>query len=338
MTLRERFLQAMRGEGQLWIGDPWSCFCCPTFCRPMLPDAISEMIGRCPPGGEAFLDAWGVAWDFPAGQPAPIPHITEDCKALKDITNWREEVRFPPLDGIDWSGAKEQWKAAACDEKLTMAVSGRGLFEFSHMMMGMEEAMVNYLLEPESMYGLLDRYTDWKIEAAKKIINELDPDFLMNHDDWGSKRQLFLPPGVWREIIKPLYKRYYDYVKSRGVFIMHHCDCYAEDLAVDMVDIGIDVWQGATPENDINAVIEKTQGKLLVIGGIDMSVIEHPGASASDIRAHIRQVIDAYAKNGHFLPCFSSISPINETVAQISADEMDGYGAIFTRKNKTRRR
>jgi hypothetical protein len=115
--------------------------------------------------------------------------------------------------------------------------------------------------------------------------------------------------------------------------IMHHCDCYAQDLAEDMVELGIDIWQGPTPENDIRGVIERTEGKLFLLGGIDMSVIDFPDVPEEKIRGHIRSVIDAYGPLGHFLPCFTSIRPVYNRVMEIGNDEMNRYGADFAARH-----
>lgn len=89
------------------------------------------------------------------------------------------------------------------ENKLVMVPSFVGMFEFSHYMMGFEDALMNYLLEPEAMYELLSAYTDWKIQAIDKVIDRMHPDILHQHDGWGNKKSLFISPAVWREIIKP---------------------------------------------------------------------------------------------------------------------------------------
>jgi hypothetical protein len=45
-------------------------------------------------------------------------------------------------------------------------------------------------------------------------------------------------------------------------------------VAEDMVDLGIDMWQGVIPQNDIKGVIERTEGKLCIMGGFDMQLID----------------------------------------------------------------
>ncbi|MDR0839310.1 MAG: hypothetical protein LBN99_06665 [Oscillospiraceae bacterium] len=329
MTPRENFLNMVSGEGPLWFGDPFECFnLAEGSGLPYLLDATALAHRRTGKGGVDVKDAWGVVWDWPEDQPGPTPNSSGDKKVIKDITRWREFFDFPDLDNLDWGGTEALCATLDRKNKIVMAQSPRGMFEFSHAMMGFTDALENYLLEPEAMYELLSAYTDWKIRAAELVIEHMAPDIIVNFDDWGNKTQLFLPPRVWREILGPLNARFFGYVKSRGVITMNHCDCHAQEVCEDMVEAGIDIWQGATPENDIPGVVKRTGGRLFIFGGIDMSAIDRPDAEEAAIRGHVRATLDKYASTGRFHPIFSSWLPVYPHVGAIARDEMRVYGAV----------
>ena len=328
-TPREHFLKLVNNDDPRWLGNPFDCFSLDAITgMPFLLDAAAQVHKRTGKGHADVPDAWGVIWDWPDDQPGPTPNSAGDKKVIKDITRWREFFDFPDLDNLDWTATDKLAESADRVNKLVMAQSPRGLFEFSHAMMGFEDALENYMLEPDCMTELLTEYTDWKIKAAGLCIDHLKPDIIVNFDDWGSKTQLFLPPRVWRDVLKPLYRRFFGYIKSRGVIAMAHCDSYAQDICEDMVEIGIDVWQGVTPENDIPAIIEKTHGKLLVFGGLNMPAIDYPGVTEDTVRNHIRLTLDKYGPTKRFLPMFTSWAPIYEGVYDAATDEMDKYGAV----------
>ncbi|MCL2401633.1 MAG: uroporphyrinogen decarboxylase (URO-D) [Oscillospiraceae bacterium] len=332
-TPRENFLRLVNNDNPRWLGDPFNCFNIPAGSGPpYILDATAHAHGRTTKGGVDVPDAWGVIWDWPDDQPGPTPNNHGDKKVVKDITRWREFFDFPSLDNLDWTDTHKIADSVDRENKLVMAQSPRGMFEFSHALMGFEDALENFLLEPDDMYEMLSAYTDWKIKAAGLCIDNLKPDIITNFDDWGSKTQLFLPPRVWREILKPLYERFFGYIKSRGVITMNHCDCHAEDICVDMVEAGLDVWQGVTPENNFPAIVEKTEGKLLLFGGLDMPSIDYPGVTEEAIRAHIREALDKYAPTKRYLPIFSSWLPIFPGVKEIACDEMDKYGAVVAER------
>jgi hypothetical protein len=126
----------------------------------------------------------------------------------------------------------------------------------------------------------------------------------------------------------------YGYVKKRGVLIQHHADCYCMGIENDMVDLGIDMWQGALPSNDIVQVQKNTQGKMLLLGGIDQGVIDRADATEDEIRGEVRRAIDTYAPGGAFLPCIGSLECINEFVTPIVIDECNRYGAEWLKKRQ----
>ena len=113
---------------------------------------------------------------------------------------------------------------------------------------------------------------------------------------------------------------------------MNHCDCFAEDVCEDMVEIGIDIWQGITPENNIQSIVERTGGELFLWGGLDMPQIDYPGVQESTIREHIRLTLDEYAPTKRFLPMFTSWSPVYTGVKEIGCDEMEKYGAVVAER------
>jgi len=333
-TPRENFLAHVKNDNPNWIGDPFNCFNImpgpPGL--PFLLDATAMAHQRTGRGGVGVPDAWGVIWDWPNDQPGPTPDTAGDKKVIKDITRWREFFDFPDIDNLDWTETHSLAESADRETKIVMGQSPRGMFEFSHAMMGFEDALENYLLEPDDMYDLLSAYTDWKIKAAGLCIDHLKPEMMVNFDDWGAKYQLFLPPRVWREILKPLYARFFGYIKSRGVITMAHCDCHAEDVCEDMVEIGIDIWQGVTPQNNIPAIVEKTGGKLFLWGGIDMPLIDYPGVTEEEIRSKVRETIDNFAPTKRFLPMYCSWLPMYPGVKDIGNDEMDKYGAVAAQR------
>ena len=70
-----------------------------------------------------------------------------------------------------------------------------------------------------------------------------------------------MKPDMWREFFKEPYRRFYGYIRSRGVIAIHHADSYLVPIVDDMAEIGIQVWQGTLPENDIPALQRHLSGK-----------------------------------------------------------------------------
>ncbi|MGI5936343.1 MAG: uroporphyrinogen decarboxylase family protein [Oscillospiraceae bacterium] len=334
-TPKENFLRLLRNDNPKWLGDVWDCFCQGPLMGPIILDPITMIDGRPNPGEGMKRDRWGVMWDWSEGQPGAVPVPDPQYRVFNDIHEWREVLNFdnlPPEDLIPWDLPYKVNPPFDRENKLLMVPSFCGMFEFSHLILGFEQALIDFLVEPDEMYAMLSAYTDWKIKVTGMIIDRMKPDVIHSQDDWGDKRNMFLPPSVWREQIKPHYERYYSYLKSRGVLIQHHSDCVNDAVAEDMVELGIDMWQGVIPQNDIKSVIERTEGKMLIMGGLDMQKIDLPNAKEEDIRAHVREVIDTYMPLGSFVPNVPNVISVHKFVEEIVHDELTRYGAEYAAK------
>ena len=90
---------------------------------------------------------------------------------------------------------------------------------------------------------------------------------------------------------------------------MHHADSYLMPIIQDMVDLHIDIWQGALPQNDIVKVLQETEGRMTVMGGLDAAIVDRADSTEEEIRAETRRACDEYAKYGHFIPCITYGGP-----------------------------
>lgn len=110
-----------------------------------------------------------------------------------------------------------------------------------------------------------------------------------------------MKPDMWREFFKEPYRRFYGYIRSRGVIAIHHADSYLVPIVDDMAEIGIQVWQGTLPENDIPALQRHLSGKLTLMGGFG-AAIDRADAQPDEILAYARDALARYCPGGHFIP------------------------------------
>lgn len=332
MNKKENWLRLIKKDNPGWIGTPWEAFKGNFFGNIFAIDPITKAVSGNRSTDAPYKDAWGTTWIWHEGEPGATPHITQENKVLKDVTKWKETVIFPALDGYDWTPYKEFVDSVDRNEYMVMTFMPGGLFERSHYLMGFEDALCSYMEEPEAMYELIGALADWKMGHIERVLEHMQPDVIHFHDDWGSKTNVFLPPKVWREIIKPHHKRIVDFVKSKGAMFMHHSDSICGPIVEDMAEIGIDIWQGAIPQNDIADIQKRLNGSMAIMGGIDAQVIDMPGIDEDTIRREVRRCIDAYCPQGHFVPCIPNIIPIYPEVRNIYEDELIRYGKDFFRR------
>ena len=64
----------------------------------------------------------------------------------------------------------------------------------------------------------------------------------------------------------------------------NHADSYLVPIVEDMAEIGIQVWQGVLPENDIPALQQKLHGRLVLMGGMGAAIDRTDAAPEEQLR------------------------------------------------------
>ena len=307
LTKRQNLLETIRGgkpdrfvkqyEGTVMVpGDPVNFY----------------IRGNRYPGMEPLIDRWGTRILWPAGEPGAVPDAS--LKVLEDVTTWKEVVKIPDL--IANCTGEELWapyieRALQVDrgENFMMMFAPTGVFERLHFLMGFEDTLCNFLLEPEAMEELSMAIGEYRYNGFKLMVDNVHPDMLLSHDDWGSKQSLFIPPQAWRDAIKPAYEKGYNYLHDNGVIIMHHSDSFCEDIVEDMVDLHIDIWQGVLPQNDIVKLQKQLNGRMALMGGLEAAAVDRDDSTEEEIRANVRHCCETYAVNGCFIPSITYGGP-----------------------------
>lgn len=325
MTLRENAMAIYRHEQPEFYGDIMEAV-------ELIPDPVL-MGDLCPQDGKEHKDSWGTVYIFKPGAPGAHPHVNDSNAVITDIEKWEEQLKVPSLDNLDWTAAKQAADAVDRKEKFVGFMFAGGLFERTHHLMGVENALINYMEYPEEMAGLLRVIADYKIRYIKMISEIIHPDIIFYHDDWGTKQNLFLPPRVWRALIKPLQKEISDVIHECGMIYMHHADCICQPIVSDMVEIGVDIWQGVIAQNDIVEIQRITQGKLAMCGGIDGPKIDVENITEEAVRAEVRRAIDTYCPGGRFYPSIPNGICYREWNNSIFLDELKKYGREYALKH-----
>lgn len=287
-------------------------------------------------GGTA-VDKFGVTFIYPEDAPGRMPHITAENKALKDITRWKETVHAPDIAGncqTGWEESLAKGEEIRKEGKLVSVVMGTGIFEQLHFLMGFEDTLTNLYEHPREMHRLIDYILRYRMSYAKTVIDNLHPDLILSHDDWGAKDALFMKEDMWREFFKEPYRKFYGYIRSQGVIAAHHADSYCAPIVDDMAEIGIQIWQGVLPENNIPRLLAHLDGKLTLMGGVGAS-IDRADAAEEEIRRYMKEVLWADCPMGHFIPCITYGLPgtVYKQVDPIIDDEIDRYNRVLHAPN-----
>jgi uroporphyrinogen-III decarboxylase len=208
-----------------------------------------------------------------------------------------------------------------------------GLFERSFLLLGMEQALMGYLTEPEEMAAMLSVIADYKISLIRKFHAIAPMDMIWYGDDWGTQQNLFLPPEVWRSVVKPHTQRIYNCLKSLGIIVNQHSCGKIESIFGDIVEMGADMWNPCQPCNDLAKLKREFGRSISFCGGIDSQfVLARPGVTVQEVRREVRRRIDELAAGGGYIAAPSHGVPYDPDVLAAMNDEIAAYGREFYRR------
>ena len=254
--------------------------------------------------GQIWKDQWGITWNWPEGQLGMFPKHDGDHKVLKDIANWKNYVTIPKVETSDeaWGPAIAHANSVDRNEEFVTGFVAPGVFEMTHHLMSMEDALMALYEEPEAMHEFIEALTQRELAWAKVLIEKIHPDCIFHHDDWGSQKSSFISPEMFAEFFVPAYKKIYGYYKANGVeLIVHHSDSYAANFVPYMIEMGIDIWQGVMTTNNTPELIKKYGGQISFMGDIDSGVVDFPAWTPEIVAQEVERAIKNCGKL-YFIP------------------------------------
>lgn len=282
-------------------------------------------------GGPNVVNAWGVEQSWPKGTPGAFPVHTPEKIVIKDIEHWQDYLKVPPASHFPdelWGVTMGMASEADRDQVFVAPFFAPGLFEQCHHLMEMQNCLINFYEYPDEMHDVIKVLIDWELEAAEDICSHLHPDALFHHDDWGSQISTFLSPAMFEDFYMDGYKQIYKYYHDHGVeVIFHHSDSYAATLVPDMIEMGIDIWQGAMSTNNIPELVEKYKGQIAIMSGIDSAWVDNPDYCRETCAKEVKKLLDAYDEPNGLIPCISQGGPMSSFpgVYRMTCEEIEKY-------------
>jgi len=258
-------------------------------------------------GGPDTVDGWGVTERWPKGIVASFPVHDDEHKVVVDIKKWRDVVKHPNLDLPDeaWAKSIEADKQVNREELFYATSIFPGVFEALHYLMGMEDALTNFVEEPEEMRALIDYIADYMCKRSDMIARYFKPDMLMFSDDLGSSRNSFISPDMFEEFLLPAYKKVFGRYRENGCeLIYHHNDSFSANLVPLMIEAGVDIWQGCVTNNNVPELVKKYGGQISFMGDIDNSLVDKSDWTKDLIEREVRRACESNGKL-YFIPCMT---------------------------------
>lgn len=241
-------------------------------------------------GGQ--VDEWGCVWysDCDGG-----PYVKGHPLAQGGIGTY---VPPDPHWPLRFQAMAE--KAQAESDRFVLFSFEWSLFERAHFLRGMEQLLVDMLLEPELADALLDAILEFNLVAIERACR-LPIDGIIFGDDYGSQRGLLMSPTLWRRFLKPRLRRQFELTRRHGkVACLHSCGDISA-IVPDLIEIGLQVLNPVQPEALDLPALKREYGKDLCFYGGISTQDTLPFGAPEDVRAEVRRRIEVMAEQGGYI-------------------------------------
>ncbi|MCD4824825.1 MAG: hypothetical protein K8S55_09460 [Phycisphaerae bacterium] len=175
--------------------------------------------------------------------------------------------RFPK----DWGECVERYRSRSYPLQLTH----KGVYGFARNMLGDENLAYAFYDDPDLVHDIMDSYTDMAIKIWEKMVRDVDFDLIECWEDMASKNGSLISPDMFREFMRPNYRKVASFAKDHGIdIILVDSDGNIENLTELMLDSGVTTLYPYEVQagNNVAELLDKFP-KLGVIGGLDKNAM-----------------------------------------------------------------
>jgi uroporphyrinogen decarboxylase len=244
--------------------------------------------------GDSHVDDWGIEWTRVDGFNQISKYVLAGATEEAVLSYRFPSDRIEPL--VDLMKTTTRFK----DDYFVGCDVSPCVFEMYWRLRGMEETLIEMLLEPDLARVMLRRCAEFTTQLSEAACQRFDFDWLWLGDDAGGQRSMLIGPDTWRSMVKPLLKQNAEVGKRHGLYIAFHSCGAIRPIIGDLIEIGVDVLNpiqcncpGMTPPE-----LKKEFGKdLAFMGGVDTQEVL-PNGTADQVRKATAALLTAMTANG----------------------------------------
>jgi uroporphyrinogen decarboxylase len=272
--------------------------------RPVTKKSPWNLKGREMPD-DSFYDEYNIHWK----KILYYYDVVERPLSGKNVPDLEKAAWLDPHDKGRAQGLKEE--VERIKKTTDCAVIGdiicEGPFELSCMLRGYDDFAIDFIVNPKFAHALLDKITETDLVLWDLFLSEVgdDVDVVCQGDDLGTQIGPFMSPKMFREFIKPCYKRIFDFIhsKTKAKIFLHSCGS-VYDLIPDLIEAGVDILnpvQYTAAKMDLKN-LKHDFGKELCFwgGGVDIQRLL-PFASLQEIEDEIKRNLDIMMPGGGYV-------------------------------------
>lgn len=194
-----------------------------------------------------------------------------------------------------------------------------GLLEMAIRLRGMENFLVDLMLDTDTAALVLDKILQVKKDYFEAAIRELGDlvDVYAEADDYGTQTSQLISGDIYRELLKPRQADLFSLIRKRApdaAVFFHSCG-NVRPLIPDFIEIGVDILNPVhvTAAGMEPAQLKRDFGTDIVFwgGGVESQNVL-PYGTPAEVRDNVRRNIEALAPGGGYV--FNTIHNIQADV------------------------
>lgn len=205
------------------------------------------------------------------------------------------------------AGLAEEAKLLYQDTPYAIMADGgfKSFWEQGYFLRGFERLLMDLVENPEFVMGLMEKLLEINLAFTGRFLDVVGPyiHVFRTADDLATQRGLLISLNIYRRLLKPVYKRYFDFVHSKTeAKIFYHSCGNATGLIDDLAEIGVDIINPVqvSAMGDTAALKARFHKRIVFWGGIDTQHVL-PHGSPADVGAEVRKRITDLAPGGGFV-------------------------------------
>jgi len=247
------------------------------------------------------LDTLRTYWEWSYHPETPGTETLEDARSVRDL-----KVMEPPATAEHRRIAGEVQRY----HEKGFAVMGESphlggeIFETSYRLRGFQQLLLDMRWNQRLVNYLFDQLTSMHVDNAV-VLAQAGVDILCLEDDVGSPTSMIIGPAMWREFLKPRFRKIIELAKQAkpDLFVFYHSDGYIEPIIPDLIEIGVDVLNPIQPDVMDPKEIRGSYGDRLAFWGAVGTQTLWAWGRPKDIVEEVKVRLDTMGNEGGYVVC-----------------------------------
>jgi len=209
-----------------------------------------------------------------------------------------EAFPWPDPDKFDMSVLDEADCLLPDNFKVILTVGK--VFNLAWWLMGFDEFSYALADNPGLIERMYQKIAHIQSRTVERALEHKSVGLVWHADDMAYRTGLMVSPALLRRHIFPVYKRLNHECHRRGVLCSFHSDGDVSAIIDDIIAAGFDSYNPVEPlAMDIRALKQRVQGRLTLIGNVDLAYTLTRGAP-EEVDAEVRGLIRDLAPSGGY--------------------------------------